>query len=273
MFAMSGDGKDDVSIPMVFLFSEEAEVLKSAHKQHPDLRVGIYETSIISEVYGRTSTPVSTSTKESENTSKLQSGTGFVESKPNPQSLPKFFGEDEFITAQKRVQLLLSKLHNLQQIKVDLDQLLTLTREFGDESRTSSKDGSNAYQKVTREADFKVAVERLMRKEKILEIDQDVQVLLSRLRQLVQFQPSTSNTKESLSVLELNCKSSTVNPLHSKTAFIHFITDKLGASSNNKKFSAKDCWVETPVGETSVSEHNSFADRTEESFSLPKGDL
>ena len=37
MFAMSGDGTDDVSIPLVFLFSADAELLLNALDKHPDL--------------------------------------------------------------------------------------------------------------------------------------------------------------------------------------------------------------------------------------------
>ncbi|XP_058820118.1 ER degradation-enhancing alpha-mannosidase-like protein 3 [Topomyia yanbarensis] len=39
MFAMSGDGTDDVKIPVVFLFTKEAEVLIAAIKGDPDLEI------------------------------------------------------------------------------------------------------------------------------------------------------------------------------------------------------------------------------------------
>lgn len=39
MFAMSGDGVDDVSIPVVFIFSEEATTLKKAIERNADLEV------------------------------------------------------------------------------------------------------------------------------------------------------------------------------------------------------------------------------------------
>lgn len=41
MFAMSGDGKDDVSIPVVFLFRNDAQVLESAYKNNTKLRVSV----------------------------------------------------------------------------------------------------------------------------------------------------------------------------------------------------------------------------------------
>lgn len=39
MFAMSGDGNDDVTIPVVFLFTEEAKTLKRAVEANPGLEV------------------------------------------------------------------------------------------------------------------------------------------------------------------------------------------------------------------------------------------
>ncbi|XP_053697620.1 ER degradation-enhancing alpha-mannosidase-like protein 3 [Sabethes cyaneus] len=39
MFAMSGDGNDDVKIPVVFLFTKEAEVLITAIKANPELEI------------------------------------------------------------------------------------------------------------------------------------------------------------------------------------------------------------------------------------------
>lgn len=39
MFAMSGDGKDDVKIPVVFIFTEDAKILEKAYKSNPELEV------------------------------------------------------------------------------------------------------------------------------------------------------------------------------------------------------------------------------------------
>lgn len=39
MFAMSGDGTDDVNIPLVFLFSGDAEILLKALEQNAGLKV------------------------------------------------------------------------------------------------------------------------------------------------------------------------------------------------------------------------------------------
>lgn len=42
MFAMSGDGKDDVIIPVVFLFSKEAELLSKYLEQNSNIEVSVY---------------------------------------------------------------------------------------------------------------------------------------------------------------------------------------------------------------------------------------
>lgn len=39
LFAMSGDGTDDVTIPVVFLYATESQVLQKAHETHPELEV------------------------------------------------------------------------------------------------------------------------------------------------------------------------------------------------------------------------------------------
>lgn len=39
MFAMSGDGNDDVTIPVVFLFTDEAKIMKTAIESNPELDV------------------------------------------------------------------------------------------------------------------------------------------------------------------------------------------------------------------------------------------
>lgn len=44
MFAMSGDGNDDVTIPVVFLFSKDKEKLLAALKKEPNLKVSFTRT-------------------------------------------------------------------------------------------------------------------------------------------------------------------------------------------------------------------------------------
>lgn len=39
MFAMSGDNVDDVKIPVVFLFTKEADILRKAIDNDPDMDV------------------------------------------------------------------------------------------------------------------------------------------------------------------------------------------------------------------------------------------
>lgn len=49
-FAMSGDGTNDVTIPVVFLFTEDASKLQSAVYSNPDLilSIGEYSTKVVS---------------------------------------------------------------------------------------------------------------------------------------------------------------------------------------------------------------------------------
>lgn len=47
VFAMSGDEKDDVSIPMVFLFGTEGATLLNAYQNNPNLVVGLSDTSAV----------------------------------------------------------------------------------------------------------------------------------------------------------------------------------------------------------------------------------
>lgn len=42
MFAMSGDGISDVTIPVVFVFQKDAEILHAAIKNNTDLEVRFY---------------------------------------------------------------------------------------------------------------------------------------------------------------------------------------------------------------------------------------
>ncbi|ETN67271.1 mannosyl-oligosaccharide alpha-1,2-mannosidase [Anopheles darlingi] len=49
MFAMSGDGKDDVQIPVVFLFTKEAEQLMAAIKQQPTVELTLMSVSGLKE--------------------------------------------------------------------------------------------------------------------------------------------------------------------------------------------------------------------------------
>lgn len=52
MFSMDGHGKDDVAIPMVFLFTDEANILLNAYKENPSLVVGVADGSLVSGLTG-----------------------------------------------------------------------------------------------------------------------------------------------------------------------------------------------------------------------------
>lgn len=51
MFAMSGDGKDDVNIPVVFIFSVEAKTLKAALNKNPQLEVIFWHNMCINKCF------------------------------------------------------------------------------------------------------------------------------------------------------------------------------------------------------------------------------
>ncbi|XP_055925228.1 ER degradation-enhancing alpha-mannosidase-like protein 3 isoform X2 [Argiope bruennichi] len=291
MFSMDGHGKDDVTIPVVFLFTEEANILMRAHREKPDMIVGITDGSIMSDTYEEP--PVLQNSVSEDEALKLSTEVEFVDSTPSPKSLepdefitakkPESFDEDGSISAQKRVQILLSKLQNLQQIKSDLDHILSQSKETSGEHKNivkqpkkqpkprkeGLKHGKGSYQEIAGDEDFADALERLMKKEKILEIDQDVQVILSSLRELVQIQTSALNKK-------LCFENSSVNPLHNKEAFIQFITTKKTDSSvNNIKSACSDPKLDVArMGENINGQHISYTARTEISFStLKNGDL
>lgn len=54
IFAMSGDGKDDIVIPAVFLFSQEGQFLRDSVKEDPDVGVIVGELKSIKKDYGHT---------------------------------------------------------------------------------------------------------------------------------------------------------------------------------------------------------------------------
>lgn len=51
MFAMSGDGIDDVKIPSVFLYTREKNVLMKAISNNPDLEVNIFFLKILIRLF------------------------------------------------------------------------------------------------------------------------------------------------------------------------------------------------------------------------------
>ncbi|CAH0578191.1 unnamed protein product [Chrysodeixis includens] len=51
LFAMSGDGKDDIDIPAVFLFSQEGQYLTEAFESKPDLTVTVGELKALKSNY------------------------------------------------------------------------------------------------------------------------------------------------------------------------------------------------------------------------------
>jgi len=73
LFAMSGDGVDDIKIPMVFLFMEEAIKLLEVFKSHPDLEVTLEEKPASTESDFVSSTDDASEDLDDESTDKLKS--------------------------------------------------------------------------------------------------------------------------------------------------------------------------------------------------------
>ncbi|XP_015916134.1 ER degradation-enhancing alpha-mannosidase-like protein 3 isoform X2 [Parasteatoda tepidariorum] len=245
LFSMDGNGRNDITIPVVFLFSEEAAILLDAFKKNQEIIVGLasgrYEGDVLNEEIAN---EFNEEPKETDEVT-------FVD----PKSSTKMFEAGGFILAQQRVQSLLSKLHNLKQFKVDLDQLAS---QINDDFISPAKNDNDAYQQITRETDFIVALERLMKKEKILEIDQDLQIILSRLRELVKMQTFNLNAKDRLFCSNADTK--TLNPLVNRGAFIEFMSCKYCPLRNIKKLFHKDSKTSV-VPEESV-ESNVYVERT-----------
>lgn len=92
MFAMSGDGRDDVKIPVVFLFTKEAEVLRAAIKANAELEVTLRSAkdSADPDTGFGSSSPVedhpskTESSKTSSSSSSGSSSSSSSESKPAP---------------------------------------------------------------------------------------------------------------------------------------------------------------------------------------------
>ncbi|GIY24115.1 hypothetical protein CDAR_579061 [Caerostris darwini] len=281
MFSMDGHGKDDVAIPMVFLFSEEANILLKAFKKRPDIVVGITDGSLMSDIY---EDPAVLHSENKEKTIQLSAEVQFVETKSSPKSLEKdniitaknqkVFEEEGSASAQQRVQILLNKLHNLQQIKSDLDHILSQSKPSNMEQKKTRKVKKElkrdmSFRELAQDETFAGVFERLMKKERILEIDQDVQVILSSLRELVQMQTSALNQK-------LCFENSVINPLHSKTAFIQFITTKkTDLYASDFKFTCIDSELDiAQMEENFKKQHITITETTEISFStLQDGDL
>ncbi|KAG8189978.1 hypothetical protein JTE90_001438 [Oedothorax gibbosus] len=184
---------------MVFRFTEEANILLKAYKENSDLLVGVADGSLVSGLKDTVDTPkVYQMYRENPADSEVE----FVETKPtvrHPES-------DDFITAMPdggssvNVQLLLSKLQKLQRIKSDLYQLLSRSKD------------------TKREVQDAMSLEQLTKKrEKIFQIDLDVQLVLNSLKDLVQ--TYALNKK-------LCFESSTISPSFSRTAFVKFVTSK-----------------------------------------------
>ncbi|GFV96223.1 ER degradation-enhancing alpha-mannosidase-like protein 3 [Trichonephila clavipes] len=269
MFSMDGHGKNDVSIPVVFLFAEEANILLKAFKERPDMIVGITDGSYMTD--GFDEKLEFKGTAEEIDSLNLSAEVEFVDSKPSLKSLetddfitpkiPKEYEMEASVSSEKRIQKLFNKLHTLKRMQFEIDQLL-----FSPHLK-DSKQLTDSYHKMVRGEEFALALDRLMKKEELLEIDHDVRVILASVRELLQMQTKALGKRL--------CFTNTIlNPLHSKTAFIQFIASKKtdSAFNNLKNFCLDSNLFDSPVGDDN--EQTMYSSRTEISFStLPNGDL
>ncbi|EAT46150.1 AAEL002645-PA [Aedes aegypti] len=92
MFAMSGDGQDDVKIPVVFLFTREAEVLLAAVKADPKLEITLRAVKELSDLHSSSSSGAAakaysqkteTKTESAQTSSSSSSSSSSSESKSN----------------------------------------------------------------------------------------------------------------------------------------------------------------------------------------------
>ncbi|GFT25682.1 ER degradation-enhancing alpha-mannosidase-like protein 3 [Nephila pilipes] len=247
MFSMDGHGKNDVSIPVVFLFTEEANILLKAFKERPDMIVGITDGSYMTDGFEEKS-QLQSSTEDAESL-KLSAEVEFVDSKPSPKpfktddfitaKIPKEYEKKVSVVSKKDVQMLFKKVHNLKQLKMAIFRLISNHLE-------SSKQ------------DFYLEIARHR------ELDKDVKLVLETLNDFIQLRADAINKN-------LCFKNSNVNPLHSKIAFIQFIATK---KTDNFNFVLVDCNLDDLTIDDDNNEQTFCARRTEISFSTsPNGDL
>ncbi|XP_038108223.1 ER degradation-enhancing alpha-mannosidase-like protein 3 [Culex quinquefasciatus] len=84
MFAMSGDGRDDVKIPVVFLFTKEAEVLRAAIRANSELEVTLRSSKEAADDAGDSATSNSADKPSKTESGSSSSSSGSSESKPAP---------------------------------------------------------------------------------------------------------------------------------------------------------------------------------------------
>ncbi|XP_076352993.1 ER degradation-enhancing alpha-mannosidase-like protein 3 [Tachypleus tridentatus] len=199
MFAMSGDGNDDIKIPVVFLFSEDGGILLNAVREHPGLLFGIADAlSLKGEEIHTQNIPSSPQGLGDGDTPSVI-GIGQVTEVYEPDVSQ----DKDSSSTSKHMHELFMKLHNLQQIKVDLDQLLSLVS-----SGQFSSSGNDILHKR-----FRYFLKTLLGKEKLLSLDQELMNLLVKLAKTVQFTDS----------LPFLPNLHTLNPLTNPIAFQYFL--------------------------------------------------
>lgn len=190
VFAMSGDGTDDVTIPLVFLFTEDGQLLLNAFREHPDLVVTLSDLSVISST-------------ASDNGGETAEGSA-------NQTSPEVSSQKVSATTQTERGSSSAEAELLRKVQI-LRHLDALGRLHGETNELLEK-----------EATVRRMLGKLLSQHKLFEMD--IRSLLERLEDLTVEAKSRRSRGHALCTSPLVPVTSSVNPLSSAEAFVAFIT-------------------------------------------------
>lgn len=190
VFAMSGDGTDDVTIPLVFLFTEDGQLLLNAFREHPDLVVTLSDLSVISST-------------ASDNGGETAEGSA-------NQTSPEVSNQKVSATTQTERGSSSAEAELLRKVQI-LRHLDALGRLHGETNELLEK-----------EATVRRMLGKLLSQHKLFEMD--IRSLLERLEDLTVEAKSRRSRGHALCTSPLVPVTSSVNPLSSAEAFVAFIT-------------------------------------------------
>ncbi|KAL3218637.1 hypothetical protein MRX96_031448 [Rhipicephalus microplus] len=145
VFAMSGDGTDDVTIPLVFLFTEDGQLLLDAFKEHPNLVVTLSDLSIISSSSPNTEgEPAEEAANQTSGEPKKSKASAEAELLRKVQilrhldALGRLHGEtNELLEKEATIRRMLGKLLSQHKLfEMDIRSLLEHLEDFTAEART-----------------------------------------------------------------------------------------------------------------------------------------
>ncbi|XP_037559321.1 ER degradation-enhancing alpha-mannosidase-like protein 3 [Dermacentor silvarum] len=190
VFAMSGDGTDDVTIPLVFLFTEDGQLLLNAFKEHPNLVVTLSDLSIIS------SSSSNTEGEPAEEAANQTSGEA-KKSKKASTAMPTEGGPSSAEAELLRKVQILRRLDALGRLHGETNELLE------------------------KEATIRRMLGKLLSQHKLFEMD--IRSLLERLEDFTAEAKTKHSSADGLCTSPLVPATSSVNPLSSAEAFVAFI--------------------------------------------------